>query len=81
LALTLGIAFFGFRSFERWKREKIEEKKIDVAVEALAIAYESKYVFDHIRSPFVSSLNGRTFPESQVRAKKTGTAGDRSSPA
>jgi hypothetical protein len=50
-AMTLGIAGLGFRSFERWRREKLEEKKIEVALEALALAHESKYVFQTIRSP------------------------------
>jgi hypothetical protein len=43
-------AWAGLRTFDRWKREKIEEKRIDVAIEALAIGYESKIVFDYIRS-------------------------------
>jgi hypothetical protein len=25
--ITLGIAGFGFRSFERWRRERLEERK------------------------------------------------------
>jgi hypothetical protein len=51
MAITLGIAGFGFRSFEKWKREKIEERRIDLALEALALAYETQFVFDSIRSP------------------------------
>jgi hypothetical protein len=49
MGLTAGIAYFGFRTFDRWKREKIEERKIETAFDALALAYESKYVFEHIR--------------------------------
>jgi hypothetical protein len=37
--ITIGIAIGGFRTFGRWKREKIEEKRIDVAIEALALTY------------------------------------------
>jgi hypothetical protein len=48
--ITIGIASAGFRTFERWRREKIEEKRIDTAIEALALVYESKFVFDNIRS-------------------------------
>ena len=44
-------AIFGFKSFERWKREQLEERRIDVALEGLAIARESKYVFARIRNP------------------------------
>jgi hypothetical protein len=47
--ITICIAIGGFRSFGRWKREKIEERRIDVALDALAIAYESKIRFDSIR--------------------------------
>lgn len=49
--VTVGIAYFGFRTFERWKREKIEEKRIDIAIEALAIAYDSQEIFSSIRNP------------------------------
>jgi len=51
LLVTLGIATVGFRSFGKWKREKLEERRIDIALEALALAYEAGYVFDSIRSP------------------------------
>jgi hypothetical protein len=49
--VTIGIAYFGFRTFERWKREKIEEKRIEIAIEALALAYDSQEVFETIRNP------------------------------
>lgn len=49
--ITLGIATAGFRSFAKWKREKIEERRIDVALEALALAYEAGFIFDSIRNP------------------------------
>src|SRR5262245_33241734 len=50
-AITLGIATVGFRSFAKWKREQIEERRIDTALEALAVAYEAGFIFDGIRSP------------------------------
>jgi hypothetical protein len=51
-SLTAAVAaIFGFKSFERWKREQLEERRIDVALEGLAIARESKYVFARIRNP------------------------------
>jgi hypothetical protein len=43
-------AFAGLRTFHRWKREKVEEKRIDVAIDALAIGFEAAVVFDEIRS-------------------------------
>jgi hypothetical protein len=49
--ITICIAIGGFRTFSRWKREKIEEHRINVALEALALAYQSQGVFDAIRNP------------------------------
>lgn len=63
LFLTLGIAGFGFRSFERWRMEKLEERRIEVALEALALAYEAKYVFDDIRSPISRAYESKDMPE------------------
>jgi len=48
--ITIGIAVGGFRTFGRWKRERIEERRIEVALDALAIAYEAKFRFQTIRS-------------------------------
>jgi len=36
--ITIGIAVGGFRTFGRWKREKLEERRIEVAIDALASA-------------------------------------------
>lgn len=51
LLTTFGIAALGFRTFDKWKREKIEERRIDIALEALALAYEAGPVFESIRNP------------------------------
>jgi hypothetical protein len=40
--ITTVIAFSGFRTFGRWKREKVEERRIEIALDALALAYESR---------------------------------------
>lgn len=50
-AITITIAGSGYKSFNSWRKEKIEEKCIDVAIEALTLVYESRRVFGHIRSP------------------------------
>jgi hypothetical protein len=50
-SITIVIAISGFRTFGRWKRERIEEQRIDIAFEALSIAHESKMVFGRIRDP------------------------------
>jgi hypothetical protein len=53
LGLTAVVAIAGFKSFGRWKREKIEERRIEVALDALAIAYEARFRFENIRSRFM----------------------------
>lgn len=50
-AITIAIALGGFRTFGRWRREQLEERRIDIALEALSIAHESKAVFARIREP------------------------------
>lgn len=49
LILTALIAVFGFRSFGRYRREKLEDRRIEIAFDALSLAYETKFVFRHIR--------------------------------
>lgn len=48
--ITIGIAVGGFRTFGRWKREKLAERRIEVAIDALALAYEATFRFERIRS-------------------------------
>lgn len=62
-AITIAIAVGGFRTFARWKREKLEEKRIDVAIDALALTYESKFIFDNIRSPMSFPYESKDMPE------------------
>jgi hypothetical protein len=52
--ITILIALGGFRSFGRWRREQLEGKRIEIAIEALTIAYKTKFVFGHIRSVMAS---------------------------
>lgn len=63
LVLTALIAIFGFRTFGRWKREKLEERRIEVAFDALTIAYETKFVFQYIRSPLVQGYEWADMPK------------------
>jgi len=53
MAITVAIAWGGFRSFNRWRREQLEAKRIDIAFDALTLAHETKSVFQHIRGPLV----------------------------
>jgi hypothetical protein len=58
--ITLAIAFGGFRTFDRWKRERLEEKKIEIAFEMLAIAMRLNTFFKIYEVPPPSNMNGRT---------------------
>jgi hypothetical protein len=60
--ITVSIAIGGFRTFARWKRERLEERKIEIAFEALSIAYEAKFIFDSIRSPMTYSYEWEDLP-------------------
>ncbi len=61
--ITIVIAFCGFRTFGRWKREKLEERRIEIAFEALSTAYKSKIVFEYIRQPLVSDYEWEDMPD------------------
>jgi hypothetical protein len=67
--LGLGIAFQGLRTFGKWRREKIEEKRIEVAIDALAAAYKSKQIFEHIRAPLSRGMNIWTCPKSPANPR------------
>jgi hypothetical protein len=51
--IALSIAVAAFQSLKKWRGQQIEERRIETALDALAVTYESKYVFDNIRSPMV----------------------------
>jgi hypothetical protein len=55
LLLTGTLGWFGLRTLDKWRQEKIEEKKVDLAMDALSLAYEAKGVFEAIRARLVSS--------------------------
>jgi hypothetical protein len=61
-AITIVIAVSGFQSFGRWRRQQIEERRIDIAFEALSIAHESKFVFSRIRAPNGFEAEWRSMP-------------------
>ena len=61
-SITLCIAFGSFRTFGRWKREQIEERKLDGALEALSIAYEAQMVFEDIQRPFIGQHEWQNMP-------------------
>lgn len=59
-AVTVWLAVSGFN---RWKREQIESRRIETAIEALSLAYESKYVFENIRSPMSYEYEWKDMPK------------------
>jgi hypothetical protein len=71
-AITIILAVAGFRTFDRWKREKIEERRIETAIDALALAYESKIVFRSIRSSMSYDFDYKDMPkvEGETEAKR-----------
>ncbi len=62
-SVALVIAYFGFRGFRRWKREQLEERRMEVAFQALKLAYQSTYVFEHIRSPLIEAYEWADMPK------------------
>jgi hypothetical protein len=62
-AITIVIAIGGFKSFSRWRREQLEAKRIDVAIEALTVAYKTKFVFEHIRGAMASGNEWDDMPK------------------
>lgn len=61
--ITISIAIGGFRTFGRWRREKLEERRIDMAFDALTIAHETKFIFQSIRSPLAQGYEWADMPE------------------
>jgi hypothetical protein len=61
--VTVIIAYFGFRGFERWKREQLEERRMEIAFQALKLAYQSTFVFEHIRSPLIEGYEWADMPQ------------------
>jgi hypothetical protein len=57
----LGMATLGLRTFGKWQREKIEERRIDLTLEALSLAYGSKAIFGHIRSRVMGEYEPQHF--------------------
>src|SRR6202035_1305526 len=62
-AVTAIIAYFGVRSFRRWKREQLEERRIKIAFQALKLAYQSTFIFEHIRSPLIEDYEWHGMPQ------------------
>jgi hypothetical protein len=63
LVVTVFIAWLGFRSFDRWKREQLEDRRMEIAFQALKLAYECTFVFDHIRSAFIEPYEWAKMPQ------------------
>jgi hypothetical protein len=62
LVMTGIVLFLGLRTFGKYRKEKIEERRIEAAIDALALMYESRFVFDHIRNGFSQSPEWEDMP-------------------
>ena len=62
LIISIIVSIAGLRTFDKWKREKIEEKKLEIAFEALSLAYELQMVFEDIRRRFVREYEWSDMP-------------------
>jgi hypothetical protein len=62
LVISICVSIAGLRTFDKWKREKVEEKKLEIAFEALSLAYETQMIFDDIRRRFVREYEWSDMP-------------------
>jgi hypothetical protein len=62
LVATVVLAAIGLRTLKRWRQEQLEGRRIEVAFEALEIAYKAKYVFAQIRSPLIEGYEWADMP-------------------
>src|SRR4051794_22993667 len=60
--ITIIIAISGFRTVGRWRREKLEERRIETAFDALSIAHETKFIFGNIRSSLTEGYEWADMP-------------------
>ena len=76
LMISIIVSVAGLRTFAKWKKEKLEEKRIEIAIEALALSYESKHIFNHIRSAICYPYEWEGMPDqvgdSQLRNNRAG---------
>jgi len=66
LLISIFVSLAGLRTFGKWRREKLEEAKINAAVEGLALAYEAKFIFEYIRGPFVRASEWKDLEDSEL---------------
>jgi hypothetical protein len=75
LLLTAIVSGLGLRTFGKWKRETIEGRRIEAAVEALSLAYQAKWVFENIRAPITheheyEEMQGRSGESDDSRSSR-----------
>src|SRR5215475_252305 len=66
LGLSGLISFLGLRTFGKWQREKVQEKKLEIAFEALSLAYETGMIFDDIRRRIVHAYEWADMPTDKM---------------
>jgi hypothetical protein len=61
ICVTLALAAIGLRTFAKWRREKIEERKIPLAEDALRLVYKARSIFKDVRRPYLNDLEEEEF--------------------
>jgi hypothetical protein len=61
--VTIVLGIIGFSTFGRWRRQEIEQRRMDIAFEALNIAYKTRHVFDHIRGAMIYGSEWADMPQ------------------
>jgi hypothetical protein len=72
LTMSGVVSVLGLRTFTKWQREKIHEKKLEIAFEALSLAYEATMVFDDIRRRFIHAYEWADMPTEGLDNEKIG---------
>lgn len=63
LVLTGVVSLLGLRTFGKWRRETIEARRIEAAVDALSLAYQTRWIFENIRAPIIYRYEYEEMPE------------------
>ena len=63
LVLTGVVSLLGLRTFGKWRRETIEARRIEAAVDALSLAYQTRWIFENIRAPIIYPYEYEEMPE------------------
>ena len=72
LFISIAAVVEGFRSFRNWQRQKLEARRIEIATDALALAHESRLIFDNIRQSRTDPSEWKDMPAPFDRREQRG---------